>query len=311
MNTKYAIFITLTRGYLYGLNATMNALERNGTNAAYEIVYDDANDPKFKQYIEKSKTAFNFPVNWVHRNTLKSNYRMNWFHYKYQRALDIWNKYDVVCFTDADLFMYTSLTELFDRCKNEKKLVLDTNPKYTGGKKFWKLGDLRGMTDVNWGKPYWFYTDTPIFFNTKVPKHRKIMEDWQELCSQESLPNLAPEQNQPGGGLNRSLCKNLESFDEVIEINGWEWLAELGHFKYKLELRDDKLFWAEGPYDGKQILANHNRWWQQGRVIGEMKRGQSKLFLDNSNKVLKLMKKYNDLKLSEYVEHHEEGLIEY
>lgn len=309
METRYGIFVTMTKGYLYSLNATMNALNNNGTNCNFEIAYADIGSKKFLQYIELSKTEFKNPPIWTHVDTLKSKYKMNWFTYKYQRALDVWDKYDVICFIDGDLFFYTNLNEYFDRCKNENKMILNSNPKYDGGKRLWKLGEYNFC---EWSKPWWYYTDCPLYLNTKIEKHKTILEDWLHLQTIPVIKGFAPESDHPGGGLNRSICKNIKNFDEIIELNGHIWLSELNQSKIEIILKEDKLYWSDGPAAFQQIMAIHQRWWQSGRAITELNRNpKNDLFLNNMNKIKRLMDKYHNMnsKLAECIEDYTIGEI--
>jgi len=305
--SKNAIVVTMSPGYLYSLNATMNAMAEVGTDCDFEVVFGIGEGrQKFEKYMELSQNAFLFKVIWTDRESIKSRYLMNWFSYKYQRALDIWDKYDSICIIDGDAFFYTNLNELFNRCINEKKFVLDASPRYTSNRHKWVLGHPESG---EWSKPWWYYVDTPVFFNTKVEKHRKVMEEWISLHSQKPLPGMAPESDHPCGCLDRALCKYLASFDEVIEISGWSWLCELGVSMYEMEHKDGKLYWVSGPGAGKQLCSIHNRWWMPGRAIADLRGGTNDLFLKNMNLEKTLMDKYNNMKLTEYVDYYIKGEI--
>jgi hypothetical protein len=293
---KYAFVATCNSRYLYALNATMHAQNVAGTQANFEIVHG----PVEPDYMEGSKTAFNFDVNWTPRETYPGDY----FSYKYHHALAIADKYDAICIIDADEFLYTNLNEYFEIAAKENKLITANNTRY-GPVKF-KWGDI---SSVGWGKPDWHFADFPTFFNPKT--NRKFLEDWIYYHRNASHPGARKESLHPCGGMNVSICKNLNPAD-IITLDGWQWVADNNISKFGIVNRDNKLFWLSGskehnlgdkpPYKDSQIFGVHNRWWQPGRANGEWRSrtGQTapevlkglQFFEDTMNAVKSLMDHY-------------------
>ena len=305
---KYAFIVTVNNSYLFSLNAIMNAQEVAGTQANFEIIHGEV-EPK---YIEESKKAFDFDVIWTPRNEYHEKYSskvkyVNYFSYKYYRALEVADKYDAVCIIDADLFMYTNVNKYFEMAAKENKIITARNVRSGETNESGKLLDkwtLGNPDTLTWGKNVWYLADFPIFFNPK--QRKKLIEDWIDFHSSPVPEGYRLESVQPDGSWNRSLCKNLKSRDEVIPLDGELWVADRNYTKNYVEKKDNKLFFINGPNIGQQINAIHNRWWQPGRCCAETKRmpRNSEYFINtlkSMNTIKNFMDEFNQRKLSQYV----------
>ncbi len=309
-----AFLVTVSEGFLFPLNATMNALNEAGSTAAFEICYNNVN----AEYIEKSKTAFNFPVIWTDAKEIIEKYpdkEHDFFSYKYFHALNVADKYDVICIIDADEFLYTNMDHLFEYCFDENLIITADNCRWNGHSDDWVFGNEAALS---WSKIYWTMADFPLFFNMHSMKHMRILDDWINFYSAKRPDDAPCEYNQPIGAMSRSMCKHLKGWEDTHLLDGWVWIADLYISKNQIEEQNGKLFYTSGEHSGRQLYGIHNKFWMNKKSLREWN-VTKKLFLEdlqrfdsfarNMETVKNFMVKFNDIKLGQYVKHYRRNEI--
>lgn len=279
---KCAFLVTCNQRYLYALNSTINAQEAAGTKADFEIVHGSISE----QYMEESK-SFDCNIIWTPRD--KGNY----FSAKYYRALELMDDYDVLCIIDADYFLYTNLNEYFELAA-EGKFITGLNARWTHRFNF---GD---HTQYRWAKPNFIYADFPTFFNTK--KHRKFIEDWIKFMETPAPDYMEKTANHPCGTMNRSICDNIKE-EDIIELDGWTWIADFMISKYEIGKRDNELYYKNGPNENKKIYGVHNRWWAPSRFEADIKNSKNDftVFRNTVSTIKDFMDTFNNRKFGKHV----------
>ena len=247
---KFAYISTVSEGYLFAVNATMNAAHYYGTNADFHLLYRAVSD----EYRERSKDAFPFKIVW---SPLKES-GPNWHNAKYGYVKKIKDDYDAVCLIDGDLFICCNTNEYFERAAKEDVLITATH-RWSGGvvdHLFWD--DPNRIAD----RGHCQLADFPVFL------HPSRHADFFELWFKEGELML-DERTHPLIAFNRSVCKTFKP-EQIIPLHGDYWVCDRNYWEVDYVVKDDKMYGAEG----KRVYAIHNKWWKIGRANGDFRAHQ-------------------------------------
>lgn len=275
---KYAFTVTASSGYMFGINATINACKHFGNNADFYIAYHTS---VTKEVRDSYKDAFPFKVEFVPMEDFGNNF----FASKYALVDLIKDKYESVCVLDGDQFICSNVNEYFELAA-QGKFITET----------W-----RNPQSVKHAIPFGRPNDLVSFYNS-------FLADLSVFFSPKHYPNFATDwykQTMKGGGeinhpfvvMNRLICRDVLR-DNLIELFCDLWLFDSIYWQDKLTRNDDLLFNAKGM----RINAIHNRWWQLGRAEAELVNSlkcnnipQSLIGEHNMNLIKEYMEYFNDM----------------
>lgn len=251
---KNAFVVTISLGYMFSLNATINAMRYFGTDADFYILYEWQTP---KELIEAYKKAFPNTF-WIPLDQWGSGKRYNdnyhkFFADKYDYALKIKDEYDAVCIIDGDLFICCNVNEYFKMAAEGKFITAEYL--YCG----MPIDSFYSQSlDQIIDRCYCAFADLSVFINAKM--HSKFLSDWLE---QTFIPILGTECNHPLIAMNRSIKKNIPK-ESFVVLDGNRWACDKNYWSVEYIRKGDKLFNNLG-----EVYAIHNRWWQPGRASGE------------------------------------------
>jgi len=252
---KNAFVVTITNGYMFSLNASINAMKHFGTNADFHILYQWETP---SAYIEAYKKAFpnTFWVplsNWGSSRKYTDTYHI-YFADKYDYALKIKDEYDSICIIDGDLFLCDNMNEYFRLAGEEGKFITATH-EHCG----MPIGSFYQQSlELVVDRCRCAFADFPVFVNTKL--HEKFLFDWLE---QTFHVQAGTEINHPLIAMNRSILKNIPK-ETFIVLDGNRWVCDKNYWITDIVRQGDRLVNQLG-----NISAIHNRWWKEGRANGD------------------------------------------
>jgi hypothetical protein len=283
-NKRFAFVATISPGYMFSLNATMNAMKYYGTEADFHIVHHEA---MTQEYMDACSKAFPFKVVWNLIKQREPNRVYNdlyhaFFAEKYWWANHIKDDYDAVCIIDGDLFLCGNMNEWFEKAFNEKKLITaDHKHSMFPVESLYKhsIDDIRD-------RMYAALADFPVFFDPK--HHNQFLKDWYDFTFDYAVTD---ERSHPLIAMNRSIRKNIKQ-EDIIVLDGHQWVCDFNYWETRYVERDMMMFNPE------RVYAIHNRWWKEGRANNEIapNRNDSPNFfnaISNFNSIRDFMAKFN------------------
>jgi len=306
--SDYAIILSCSPGYGFGMLATMNAMAYFGTDADWEIAYEDFSP----EYREKVSNSFPFRVNWTKMSDLlttvndrRSNSHVAgfcWYWLAYWLMAEkvlLEKKYKAICVIQADQFVFVNLNEFFRQAErgmmfsshyNFSRIPLE-NVVFGDDKAVWDRGQCSFFDSVN-------------FIGTESV-HAAIPRQTVEFQCEDAFRGEA---NHSVIALNRAILK-YGNKQNVRGLAGhlWGCDAEWGFGKYQLSEDGDRIYY----WNGEQTCSWHSRWWQVGRAeceIVQMKRAIAQgtdtdemqriwdICLHNYNLVKSFMERFNDMR---------------
>lgn len=259
--SDYAIIMSCNPGYGFGMMSTMNAQNYFGTDADFEIAYEDYTD------IERARISELFPKNvtWTHISELMKNVvdkrtdkraPLERFWLAYWLLADKLlkeQKYKAVCVTQADQFTFVNLDSYF-KLAEEGKIVSS----HYG---FSNIGVERlpyGNDKAIWDRCMCGIFDSLNFIGQQYSHIPMQIVDFQAEDA------FKGEASHSVIALNRAICKHCTK-DMMIGLDANQWCCDhLWHLS-KFKNIDDKIYNEQGL----QMMSWHNRWWSLGKVTSE------------------------------------------
>lgn len=281
---KHAFILTISTGYMFSLNATMNAMKHFGTNADFHVIYHEAVP---QEYMDACSKAFPFKVFWYPIKQREEGLVYNdlyhaFFAEKYWIADQIKGDYDSLCIIDGDLFLCEDMTPWFEAAAIHKKFIT-ADHKHCGMpvESLFKhnLEDIRDRNVAS-------LADFPVFFDGK--HHAQFIRDWYLFTFDH---HVTDERSHPLIAFNRSIRKNVK-LEDIVVLDGHHWVCDHNYWEVRYTERDGKM------YNPEPVYAIHNRWWKEGRASNEIiaNRNDSENFhnaLHNFNSIRNFMAKFN------------------
>ena len=277
---------------MFGLNATMNAMNYFGCHADWELAYSNVSE----DYRNRMSNAFPFKVHWTPLQDIVDKYKEK---YGGRRAEKFWvgfhaitadkiNNYDAVCLIQGDNFLCYDVTSIFKAVAMANVVVVTEH-----------YDNLKVVEDLPFGREEEVYnrghcalTDQLIFANKK---HKDIFEYCAKSQLQESVKG---ETNHPIIALNRAICKYTTKQD-VIALERSEWCYRKGLFSFPLRRSDKRLY----NNRNLRIKGIHNKLWIDG-VKSELatRKDDRNMMIKNIQIVRDLMNAFNSMTLETKVE---------
>ena len=282
--TRRVFISSVSAGYMFAVNATINAAKHFGTDAEFHLLYRPGEIPP--DYMEAVSKESGVKVLWIESTPYGVSYNIP----KYGYAASLADKCDAVCLIDADLFVCTNVNEHFENA--EKGLFTTAGHMHAGG--ILDYLDFANPAAIG-DRSKCQLADFPVFADPT--KHEAFFKYWHTHVIQ-----LGTEYDHPLIVMNRSVAMHFKK-EQVICLDGHHWVADLRFWEmpYTYTAKDMMLFDLEG-----RVYACHNKWWKEGRAAAEIiasyqqrhpdymaqftesiKRGT-----DNFNTIVDLMKQY-------------------
>ena len=261
---KYAYISTISPGYMFALNSTINANFAFGTNADFHLLYEGM-EP---EYMEKFKNLFPFEVRWYQIE----NHSDGFHNAKYKHVCKIADEYDAVCLIDADEFICCNTKEYFERVSKNDLLITSTHA--------WSQFPIHNLFEMDVDKVvdrcYASLADFPVFVN---PKTFKEMFHYWHINTNKDYVNYGIEINHPLVVFNRAVRKFLRE-DQIETLDGEQWICDSSFWRLDYKVIDGRM------NNGKDVGGIHNKWWKWGASSGEWLASQQTLSkLDEKDKV--------------------------
>jgi len=313
--SDYAIVMSCTPGYGFGMMSTMNAMEHFGTDADWEVAYDGYTE----EQRDAISNAFPFNVNWTSVTELYATtvdkrtdqtcpLNHMWLAY-WQMALKVLRekKYKAVCVVQADCFVFVNLDVYFKMAG--KGMIACSEHAFS-----WVNAEELPFGD---DKAIWDRSQCPIFdsVNFMNQNHIPLIEDIINFQCEDAFKR---ESNHSVIALNRAVAKH-EKADNILRLERRLWGGDCIWPESKLRVGDNKVY-----KDNISMSAWHCRWWQIGRVKGEYLNNKIPFQINkdnetfqrewdnnehNYNLVRDFMKSFNDMKPEVASDMYEKGLL--
>jgi len=261
--SDYAIVVSCTPGYGFGMVSTMAAQNHFGTDADWEIAYDYYTDVQ-REYIT---SVFPRNVNWTSVKSLIDEYvvdrrtdnsspldRMWLSYWLLAHKLLKEKKYKAVCVIQADEFVFVNLDNYF-KMAEAGFLVCSEYPFNFYKANELPFGDDKGVYDR---------ATASIFdaINFIGQEHTQLPLDIVNLQCEDSFNG---ESNHSVIALNRAVCRHGKK-DKILSLEGRLWVCDSIWASTKLYTVNDKVYNSLAI----QLYGWHCRWWQEGRVAAEL-----------------------------------------
>lgn len=252
---KYAYISTIDPGYMFAMNANMNANQYYGTNADVHLLYSSNmdNDSVEVEYMKKCESAFPFKVKWIKLNDFGTSFH----NAKYNYAKSLKDEYDAVCLIDADLFICADTKKYFEKVANENVLISATYLYSSFKQEDMLFENPELLVDRNQA----YLADFPVFINPKFGE--ELFDCWYKNTI-ETYVDVSKEIFHPLVAFNRCVCKTL-SPEQIISLDGQIWVCDKDFWSADYIRKDDIM--VKGT--GERVCAMHNKWWKLGRANGE------------------------------------------
>lgn len=257
----YAIVLSCTPGYGFGMIASMNAQNHFKTNADWEIAYEG--------YTEEERAAisgaFPFAVNWTpvselmlevndRRSNREEGLNRMWLSYwLLAHRLLREKKYKAVCVIQADTFVFVNLDNYFKIAEAGILACSEFAFTYVNAEDL-PFGNERGV---------WDRSSAGVFdaINFIGQQYTDLVKDIIEFQCEDAFSG---ESNHSVIALNRAVCKH-GTHDKILGLDRNLWSCDSIWGDGRLVRIGDRIFNASMV----QLCSWHCRWWQIGRVTGE------------------------------------------
>ena len=275
--SDYAIVMSCTPGYGFGMISTMNAQNYFGTDADWEIAYEGYTDEQRKAISE----AFPFHVNWtpvkelvkdvVDNRTNRSPLNRFWLSYWLMAHKVLKEKkYKAVCVVQADEFVFTNL-DVYFKIAESGILVCGEHANTLLKAEEMPFGDDRAIYDRSMCHIF----DAINFIGhqyTQLPMDIVLFQT-EDAFKRESNHSVIC--------LNRSVCRHGKK-GKILGLERLLWVCDSIWPRTRLHLGNTGL----KVYNDRNIRMYgwHCRWWQEGRVKGEWRNNRENIIKNKDNK---------------------------
>jgi hypothetical protein len=277
----YAIVTGSSNAYSFSVIATMNAQNYFGTNADWEVIYDNEWDPAHRGRISN---AFPFNVNWhslddlykeiksvvIDRRTDKSFPIDPWYAYSFlAKKLLQEGKYKAVCVLQGDQFVFVNL-DIYFKIAESGIMVTGEAPFSFVEAKDLPFGNDKAVTDRSMCGAF----DSINFYS---PQHSEIFTD---LINFQLEDIFKGESNHPVTCHNRSICKNVKK-GGILGLDRTTWVGDCTWGESKLFVHEP----SNRVFNSSLVKINgwHTKWWKEGLIAAQWS-SSKQLIIDNKDR---------------------------
>jgi len=260
--SDYAIVISCTPGYGFGMISTMNAQNYFGTDADWEIAYESYTEAER----DAISNAFRFNVNWtpvselipmvVDRRTINREFPLERFWLAYwllAHKLLKEKKYKAVCVIQADTFVFVNLDVYFKIAEAGILVCSEHAFSWTNAEDL-PFGNDKGV----WDRSMCGVFDAINFLGQQFAQ---LPFDAADMQAEDAFQG---ESNHSVTTFNRSVCRHGQK-DKILRLDRRLWVCDCIWPETTLRIQGDRIFNSSNI----QLNSWHCRWWQQGRTQGE------------------------------------------
>ena len=280
MNNKksdYAIIVSCTPNYGFGMISTMNAQKYFKTDADWEVAYEGYTEEQREQI----SNTFPFNVNWTPVSDLMGDVvdkRTNQSEPLNRMWLSYWllplrllreKKYKAVCIIQADCFVFVNLDVYFKMA--EDGFIVSAEYAFT-----WIHAEDMAFGD---DKTIWDRSMCPIFDNINFfnAEYIDLIDDIIKFQCEDSFKGEA---SHSVIALNRAVSKHGKK-GKVLGLDRNIWTCDHIWPETMLRIHGDHVYNSENI----SLRAWHCRWWQKGRCTGEWINNKTEIKLNADNAV--------------------------
>jgi len=297
---KYSFVVSVSGGFMFPLNCTINAMKFCGTDAEFNIIYNGTP----KEIRDAYTDAFPFKITWHDLNDLWSSLNVTakvqpnpyWVSTWYL-ASQLIDDYDAIAILQADEFLMTNINSLFKMAAKTDVLIgteYTLNPTEAEDLPF---GTVKSLHDRG---EYAFYdqlvicgkANKQIFIDTY---QQQIVDPWENNFPSQEIQD-------PLCALNQAISTHL-SPARVFGLDAQVWAYDDYHFYFKLQY-DANL---KRLYNDRKIRLHgiHTKVWSGGvinyAIQGFKRDGQlekAELLSQNYTLERAVMLEYNNMTLA-------------
>jgi len=263
---KYTFVVSVSRGFLFALNCTLNAAKYFGTTAEFHIIYDDVD----KETRDVYTNSFPFKVTWHPLMDLYNQLPITatkhvpckfwvtpWF-----LASKLLDEYDSICILQADEFLMTNVDSLFKMVAGSDVVICT---EYHVG---FEAEDLPfGTTHSILNRGHYALYDQLVFCG-KASK-QVLIDTYTQQCVERWDESNQSEAHDPLCALNQACATHLNKGRIFgLDCNTWTW--DRGAWSRR-KLRYD--VGRKAIYDEDvRVHAMHTKWWLNGIIPSAIER---------------------------------------
>jgi hypothetical protein len=261
--SDYAFVVCCNPGYGFGLISSMNAQNHFGTDADWEIAYEDYTEEQRNKISE----SFPFNVNWTpvselmttvvdKRSDKRPDSALNRFWLGYWLlALKVMEekKYKAICVIQADQFVFINLDVYFKIA--ETGIIASSEYSFSRI----SVGQLPFGKDTEvWDRSQCAAFDSVNFIGAQYT------EMVRDIILMQCEDPFKGESNFSVVALNRAICRH-GSKEKVLSLERNTWVCD-GNWPFtRFNIDGYKIYNSSVV----QINSWHTRWWEKGRVTGD------------------------------------------
>ena len=253
---KYSFVSTCSLDYLFALNCTMNAAKFYGTNADFNIAYDESITEDIRN---KYNDAFPFKVIWHPLDALLGDTGISFSQVMTKYWIAQWilasfivDKYDSICILQADEFLVNNVNPYFKIAAHLDMVVASEWTCSSQEFEDMKFGEPQSPEDV--GDVILF--DQLVFVGKS--NRQVLIDTWKQQVA--PFGAEVKQVHHPMPSLCRACKKNLNK-DKVLGLDAHAWCWDRDDFDYKI-------FWTGDRFmNERKIRVNgvHTKVWKEGQ----------------------------------------------
>lgn len=264
---RHTFVSSISAGFLFGINCSINVAKYLGTNADFCIIYDD--DITLEQR-KAYEGAFPFEIRWFPMKEIWDSINISATKYQPSRfwvtpwvlASRLLDEYDSICILQGDEFLMANVNNYF-RIVALTDIVVAAE--YHTGVEFEDLHFGNKESVLN-NVGYALYDQ--LVFCGKA--NRQILIDtYQQQCVDGPADKWGHLYQDPLTALNQA-CANHLNIDRVLGLDGHTWTWDYGAWSRHKLIYDRA---RHRIYDREIRLHGwHSKWWHEGIVTSAIKR---------------------------------------
>jgi hypothetical protein len=257
---KHTFITPISRAFLFPVNCTINAAKYFGTNAEFNLIYDDID----KETRDAFTNSFPFKITWhpildLYNQlpiTAKKHVPSKFWSTPWLLASQLLDGYDSICILQGDEFLMTNVDSLFKMVTNSDVLVAT---EYHVG---WEAEDLPfGTTHSILNRERYSLYDQLVFCGKS--NKQILIDTYMQQCVERWDESNRSEAHDPLCAFNQACATHLDKSRIFgLDCNTWTW--DKGAWSRR-KLRYDR--GRKQIFDeDTRIHAMHTKWWLNGII---------------------------------------------
>jgi hypothetical protein len=293
---KHTFVSSISDGFLFGLNCSMNMAKFVGTNADFCIAYDsDITQEQRDAYND----AFPFKVRWFSIQELWNSLTITAKHQPSRFWTTPWilaskllDEYDSICILQGDEFLMANVNSFFRTAALTDIVIAAEYHTYV------EFEDLPFEPKENILDRVGYALYDQLVFCGRENK-QILIDTYQQQCVDSPIPRNDVLYQDPLTALNQA-CANHLNKDRVIGLDGQTWTWDYGGWSRRKLVYDRA---RHRVYDNDLRLHGwHSKWWFEGIVTAAINRERAagneetaQIIAHNYNTEREVMEHFNNM----------------